>query len=190
MQAYSLDPRQRVLSAALHGDCTIPEVAELFGVSSTFVDMMLRLHCAGGDLSPRPHSSGHTPSLGARHHKLLRAAVAANNDATLSELREHLARRARVSVSKATVSRALTKLGLPRKKSLRAVESNNYKRRWFRRRARHLNKRRFIFVETMENHGFIQGFLERGTDERDFYRPTEECLAAVDTVPGGQEGGR
>lgn len=42
---------------------------------------------------------------------------------------------------------------------------------------------------TMENHGFIQGFLERDSDERDFYRPTPECLAAVDTVLGrGQEG--
>lgn len=35
---------------------------------------------------------------------------------------------------------------------------------------------------TMENHGFIQGFLERDSDERDFYRPTAECLAAVDAV--------
>lgn len=42
---------------------------------------------------------------------------------------------------------------------------------------------------TMENHGFIQGFLERDADERDFYRPTEECLAAVDAVLG-QGGGR
>ena len=37
---------------------------------------------------------------------------------------------------------------------------------------------------TMENHGFIQGFLERGADERDFYKPTEECLAAVDDALG------
>ena len=42
---------------------------------------------------------------------------------------------------------------------------------------------------TMENHGFIQGFLERGSDERDFYRPTAECVAAVDAVLGrGREG--
>ena len=116
MRAYSLDLRQRVLSAALRGDRTIPEVAELFGVSMTFVNKMLRLHCAGEDLAPRPHGGGHTPRLGTRHHKLLRAAVASNNDATLGELREHLARRARVEVSEATVSRVLTKLGLPRKK--------------------------------------------------------------------------
>jgi len=116
MKAYSLDLRRRVLSAALRGDRTIPEVAELFGVSMAFVNKMLRLHRAGVDLAPRPHGGGHVPRLGARHHKLLRAAVAANNDATLGELREHLAQRARVEVSDATVSRALSKLGLPRKK--------------------------------------------------------------------------
>jgi transposase len=116
MKAYSLDLRRRVLSAALRGDRTIPEVAELFGVSTAFVNKMLRLHRAGLDLAPRPHGGGHTPRLGTRHHKLLRAAVALNNDATLGELREHLARRARVEVSDATVSRALSRLGLPRKK--------------------------------------------------------------------------
>ena len=88
----------------------------MFGVSLHFVNKVLRLHRAGEDLAPRPHGGGHTPRLGARHHRLLRAAVAADNDATLAELRGHLARRARVEVSEATVSRALTKLGLPRKK--------------------------------------------------------------------------
>ena len=116
MKAYSLDLRQRVLSAALRGDRTIPEVAELFGVGLHFVNKMLRLHRAGEDLAPRPRGGGHVPRLGARHHRLLRAAVTANDDATLAELREHLARRARVEVSEATASRALTRLGLPRKK--------------------------------------------------------------------------
>ena len=116
MKAYSLDLRQRVLSVALRGDRTIPEVAELFGVSLTFVNKMLRLHRAGGDLAPRPHRGGPTPRLRAPHHRLLRAPFAANNHATLGELREHLARRARTEVSEATVSRALKALGLPRKK--------------------------------------------------------------------------
>jgi transposase len=116
MKAYSLDLRQRVLSAALRGDSTIPEVAKLFGVSMTFINKMLRLHRAGDGLAPRPHGGGHTPRLGARHHRLLRSAVAANNDATLGELREYLAAKSRVSVSDSTVSRALKALGLPRKK--------------------------------------------------------------------------
>ena len=116
MKAYSLDLRRRVLTAALRSNHTIPEVAELFGVSMAFVNKMLRLHRAGEDLAPRPHGGGHTPRLGARHHKLLRAAVAANNDATLGELRQHLAAKSRVGISDSTVSRALKALGLPRKK--------------------------------------------------------------------------
>jgi len=38
---------------------------------------------------------------------------------------------------------------------------------------------------TMQNHYFIQGFLERGQDERDFYKVTEECLAAADAILNG-----
>ena len=116
MKAYSLDLRRRVLAAALRGDRTIPEVAELFGVSMAFVNKMLRLHRAGDDLAPRPHGGGHVPRLHERHHRLLRSAVAADNDATLGELREHLAAKSRVEVSDSTVSRALKALGLPRKK--------------------------------------------------------------------------
>lgn len=116
MKAYSLDLRQRVLTAALRTDRTIPQVAELFGVSTAFVNKMLRLQRAGMDLAPRPHGGGHTPRLQARHHKLLRSAIAADNDATLGELREHLAARSRVLVSDSTVSRALKVLGLSRKK--------------------------------------------------------------------------
>ena len=37
---------------------------------------------------------------------------------------------------------------------------------------------------TMENHYYIQGFLERGQDERDFNDVTPDCLAAVDDVLG------
>src|SRR3712207_4362391 len=64
MKAYSLDLRQRVLSAALRGDRTPPEVAELFGVSLTFVNKMLRLHRSGQGIAPRPHGGGHTLRLG------------------------------------------------------------------------------------------------------------------------------
>lgn len=35
---------------------------------------------------------------------------------------------------------------------------------------------------TPGNHQFIQGFLERGQDERDFNKVTPECLVAVDAV--------
>ena len=34
----------------------------------------------------------------------------------------------------------------------------------------------------MQNHYFIQGFLERDEDERDFNKVTPDCLAAVDAL--------
>ena len=117
MKAYSLDLRQRVLKAALSREHTIAEVAELFGVGTTFVNKMVRLHRQGADLAPRPHGGGQKARLSPAHHKLLRSEVRRCNDATLSELRSQLADRAQVEVSIPTLGRVLQQLGLTRKKS-------------------------------------------------------------------------
>lgn len=116
MKAYSLDLRQRVLKAALSGQHTIPEVAELFGVATTFVNKVLRLHRTGEELAPRPHGGGYPPRLSIAHHKLLRQRVRERSDATLEELRSHLQEQAGLSVSRATMGRTLSRLGLSRKK--------------------------------------------------------------------------
>jgi transposase len=116
MRAYSLDLRQKVVAAVERGDSTIEEVAASFGVGQTFVKKMLRQHRETGDLNPRPHGGGHVPRLSAKHLKLLSAEVARRPDKTVEALREHLHERAKVSVSAPTVSRALSRLDLPRKK--------------------------------------------------------------------------
>ena len=116
MKAYSLDLRQKVLAAALRGDRTIREVAESFGVGTTFVDKVLALHRAGEDLAPRPHGGGYPARLLPRHEKLLRSRVRRHEDATLEELRDHLQEQEGLSVSVSTVSRALIRLDLGRKK--------------------------------------------------------------------------
>ncbi|HEV2864836.1 MAG TPA: IS630 transposase-related protein [Pyrinomonadaceae bacterium] len=116
MKAYSLDLRQKVLAAVLRGDRTIREVADTFGVGTTFVDKLLALHRAGSDLAPRPHGGGYPARLLPRHEKLLRAEVRRQKDATLEELRAHLEGEAGLSVSTSTVSRALIRLDLGRKK--------------------------------------------------------------------------
>ncbi len=103
MKAYSLDLRQRVLEAALNQEHTIAGVAEVFGVGTTFVNKMLRLHREGADLTPRPHGGGQKARLSAAHHKMLRSEVRRRNDATLSELRSHLCDHAQVEVSVPTL---------------------------------------------------------------------------------------
>jgi transposase len=117
MRAYSLDLRQKVVAAVERGDSTIEEVAASFGVGLTFVKKMLRQHRETGDLRPRPHGGGQTPRLSAKHLKLLRAEVERSPDKTAAALRDHLAERASVSVSRPTVTRALSRLGLSRKKN-------------------------------------------------------------------------
>jgi transposase len=118
MKAYSLDLRQRVLEAALSDKHTIAEVAALFGVGTTFVNKMLSLHRQGQDLAPRPHGGGQKARLSATHHKMLRSEVRRHNDATIAELRAHLADEAGVEVSIPTLGRVLQQLGLGRKKSV------------------------------------------------------------------------
>jgi transposase len=117
MKAYSLDLRQRVVEAVDRGQDSLEDVAALFGVGLTFVKKMLRQRRENGDLKPLPHGGGKPLSLRPKHLRSLRAAIKQNNDLTLEELRDHLAATAQVSVSAATVSRALSGLGLPRKKS-------------------------------------------------------------------------
>ena len=60
---------------------------------------------------------GQTARLSDKHLKLLRREVKRNPDKTVPALREHLSERAGVMVSTPTVSRALSRLGLSRKKN-------------------------------------------------------------------------
>lgn len=115
MQPYPQELRVRVIAAVEQGEHSIPEVARLFNVGVTFVKKMLRLHRAGDDLAPR-HGGGPKPSLQEPEHKVLRQHIAAQPDASLFELQQLLADQYGVSVSQATICRALQELDLPRKK--------------------------------------------------------------------------
>ena len=117
MRAYSLDLREKVVVAVERGDSTIEEVAALFSVGQTFVKKMLRQHPGTGDLSPRPHGGGQTARLSDKHLKLLRREVERSPDKTAAALRDHLEDRAGLTVSRPTVTRALARLGLSRKKN-------------------------------------------------------------------------
>jgi transposase len=116
MKAYSVDLRQRVVTAVEVGEGTIAEVAARFRVGQTFVKKMLREWRARGDLTPHPHRGGAKASLGARQLQSLLMKVKREPDATLEELRHFLYETGSVAVSEATVCRALQRLNMPRKK--------------------------------------------------------------------------
>jgi len=80
MRAYSLDLRQRVVSAYEQGHDSISTLAERFSVSVGFVKKMLHLKRTTGELAPRGHGGGRRASLRPRQRQFLGRKVRAQND--------------------------------------------------------------------------------------------------------------
>jgi transposase len=123
MKPYSLDLRQRVVTAVEGGNGTIAEVAAMFRVGKTFVKKMLRLWRGSGNVAPQPHGGGAPAALTPQQVRALRRQVARVPDATLAELRHFLHQTEQVEVSEATVCRVLQRLKLPRKKRVSPTAS-------------------------------------------------------------------
>ncbi len=117
MLAYSLDLRERVVSAYEQGGVTLAAIAAQFSVGPTFVKKMLRQKRETGSVERLPQRAGAKKKLSASHRQWLARHVKAEPDITLGELQERLGEEAKVQVSQATVCRELQALRLLRKKS-------------------------------------------------------------------------
>jgi transposase len=148
MTPYSRDLRQRIVETVTRGDGTVGEVAERFLVSVSFVTRLLQLYRSTGSVEPRPHGGGHPAVLSPEDFERLGEYIRDRPDATLEECRGHLGS----SCSLATISRALSKLGLPRKKKVpRAAEQDSpevaEQRRAFCEALADVDPRRLVFVD-------------------------------------------
>ena len=112
MDPYAPQIRKRIIELYALGKPT-KYIAELFGVCRSGVRRVRQHFRQRGTLDPLPRNPGREPGLGEADRQRLAALVVATPDATLAEL--HTALGADVAVS--TVDRALTRLGLPLKKS-------------------------------------------------------------------------
>ena len=108
---YSMDLRVRVLADCDAGAPT-KQVADKFRVSPAWVRRLKQRRAATGETAARPPRNRRV-GFRDRYGDRLRAAVAADPDRTLAELRTHLG----VRVSLATLWQALTDLKLSWKKS-------------------------------------------------------------------------
>lgn len=115
MAAYSMDLRQRVVTACDARD----EIARRFSVSTSWIRKLLKQRRDTGSIAPKPHGGGRKSAYDDSGDQRLRAAVEAEPDASLEELREA----GGVPCSVAATCRALKRLGLPRKKSRRTPPS-------------------------------------------------------------------
>src|SRR3982750_2545571 len=122
MMPYSQDLRQRIVDTIRRGDGTIRQVADRFLVSFSFVTRLLHLYRSTGSVEPRPHGGGNPAVLTPEDLERLRELIGQRPEATLEECRTHLG----TSCSLMTLSRALSQLGLPRKKKVpRAAEQDS-----------------------------------------------------------------
>jgi transposase len=148
MRPYSPDLRQRIVDTVQRGEGTIRQIAERFLVSVAFLTRLSQLHRSTGSVEPRPHGGGNPAVLTPEDLERLREFIAKRPDATLQECAAHLGS----SCSLATISRALTKSGLPRKKEVpRAAEQDSpevrKERRVFRKELAGIDPRRLVFVD-------------------------------------------
>lgn len=116
MLPYSLDLRQRVVSAYEQGVETIAEIATRFSVGQTFVKKMLRQKRETGSLAIKERRPGPEKLLSEKDCQWLRREINKEPDLTIDQLHERLMKERRVMVSRATVGRAVQSLNLPLKK--------------------------------------------------------------------------
>jgi transposase len=148
MTPYSQDLRQRVLDTVRRGEGSLRQIARRFLVSVSFVTRLLRTHRDTGSLEPKPHGGGNPAVLTPEDLERLRELIRLQPDATLQECRQRLG----VSCSTMTIARALSRLGLPRKKKVpRAQEQDRpdvqERRQEFREELAGIDPRRLVFVD-------------------------------------------
>lgn len=117
MKPYSEDLRTKIIEAIQANEKTQSEIAQDFGVSLSFVEKLRRQWRTRKSFAAKPHAGGRQRVL-KNSAKQIRKEVAAQPDATLSELCERVAAAGGVSASQSMMCRELKLLNLPRKKSL------------------------------------------------------------------------
>lgn len=112
MRTYSMDLRDRVVAACDEGLDTRAEIAERFGVSTSWIRRLLQRRRESGAYAARNGRRGRKPTFNGRLLKELDDLAEGQPDATLEELRAHTG----ASCSLVTIFNTLARLGYRRKK--------------------------------------------------------------------------
>jgi len=115
--AYSTDLREKIVRAYDEGLGSQRKIAEMFGVSRSFVEKLLARRRTTGEIAALPHGGGRTALCQQKEHDLVRRLIQQQPDATLDELCEAVEHKRHVRISRPTMSRVLQRLSLGRKKS-------------------------------------------------------------------------
>ena len=120
MNAYSMDLRERIVSARLAGE-SVASVAQRFGVCTKTV-RAYQARAAQGQLSPRPRP-GKAPRLLPEHEAAFVAMVEQSSDWTVVALSEEWQKRSGVLLPRSTLHDHLKRLGARYKKRVASPKS-------------------------------------------------------------------
>ena len=118
MQAYSVDLRQRVVSALAEEGATIELVAQRFCVSSASVKRYKGQLQESGSLAAKPWP-GRAPKIAPEQQERLQALVASRTDWTLERLCHRWEEETAVGVTVSVMARTLSRLRITYKKRAR-----------------------------------------------------------------------
>lgn len=116
MKAYSQDLREKVMAAVTQGKHSNRQIAETLDISEPTIERWTRRKRETGSVAASGHAGGVARVL-APHEKFLRDAVKAQPDISLEDLCGRVKTELGLKVSGSMISRELTRLRLPRKKS-------------------------------------------------------------------------
>jgi transposase len=114
MKPYSLDLREKIVSAIEKGESSFRETAQRFSVSKSYVQKLVAQKRTEGHLMPQ--KQGGSVSTVMEHQAQLLEIFEQQRDATLAEYCELLFDKTGLWISQSTMCRTFQRLGLPRKK--------------------------------------------------------------------------
>jgi transposase len=117
VMAYGNELRQKLLDAADLHQFSQLHLAEIFGVSLSWVKRVIQRRRETGRSQLLPFAGGKRPKLSEQQREQVRQYVLADTDTTLREVQRWLETAYTIRLSLPTLSRLLAKLDLPRKKS-------------------------------------------------------------------------
>lgn len=126
-RGYSLDLRERVVAARREHAWTYAKTAAVFRIGVATVNRWFRRERETGSVAPKARGKGAAPLLGADDLRIIGELVKEKSDRTIAQLVVVFRERRGTAVSPATISRALQKLGLSRKKKRSRLRSANGK---------------------------------------------------------------
>jgi len=112
-----LDLRTRIIQAWQGEKLRVPELAQRFSVGTATVKRLIRRYRETSSVEPRPHGGGQKHKIPAGNLARVQRLLEANPDWSVDELAAAYNGEEGTKVSRATMGRAVHRLGFTRKKS-------------------------------------------------------------------------